>query len=58
MRDPANPGGWITTTARNRAIDRIRRAQRLEHKLRELEALVPRTSRRTRSRTARFPTTG
>jgi RNA polymerase sigma-70 factor (ECF subfamily) len=22
---PANPGGWITTTARNRAIDRIRR---------------------------------
>ena len=23
-RDPANPSGWITTTARNRAIDRIR----------------------------------
>ena len=22
---PANPGGWLTTTARNRAIDRIRR---------------------------------
>src|SRR5688572_31762600 len=22
---PPNPGGWITTTARNRAIDRIRR---------------------------------
>ena len=22
---PANPGAWITTTARNRAIDRIRR---------------------------------
>ncbi len=22
---PANPGGWITTTARNRAIDRLRR---------------------------------
>ena len=24
---PPNPGGWITTTARNRAIDRIRREQ-------------------------------
>ena len=22
---PPNPGGWITTTARNRAIDRMRR---------------------------------
>jgi RNA polymerase sigma-70 factor, ECF subfamily len=38
---PANPGAWITTTARNKAIDRIRRARRLEHKLRELEALAP-----------------
>jgi RNA polymerase sigma-70 factor, ECF subfamily len=38
---PRNPGAWITTTARNRAIDRIRRAQRLEHKVRELEALAP-----------------
>jgi RNA polymerase sigma-70 factor (ECF subfamily) len=23
---PPNPGGWITTTARNRALDRLRRA--------------------------------
>ena len=38
---PRNPGAWITTTARNRAIDRIRRARRLEGKVRELEALVP-----------------
>ena len=38
---PRNPGAWITTTARNRAIDRIRRAQTFESKLRELEALVP-----------------
>ena len=22
---PPNPGGWLTTTARNRAIDRLRR---------------------------------
>ena len=29
---PANPGAWITTTARNRAIDRLRRRQRLTEK--------------------------
>jgi RNA polymerase sigma-70 factor (ECF subfamily) len=38
---PRNPAAWITTTARNKAIDRIRRARRLEDKVRELEALVP-----------------
>ena len=29
---PDNPGAWITTTARNRAIDRIRRRQRFAQK--------------------------
>ncbi|MEO5884952.1 MAG: RNA polymerase sigma factor [Candidatus Limnocylindrales bacterium] len=29
---PDNPGAWITTTARNRAIDRLRRRQRLREK--------------------------
>jgi RNA polymerase sigma-70 factor (ECF subfamily) len=29
---PANPGAWITTTARNRAIDRIRRSRRFLEK--------------------------
>jgi RNA polymerase sigma factor (sigma-70 family) len=29
---PANPGAWITTTARNRAIDRVRRARRFADK--------------------------
>jgi RNA polymerase sigma-70 factor, ECF subfamily len=29
---PANPGAWITTTARNRAIDRLRRARRFAEK--------------------------
>ena len=29
---PLNPGAWITTTARNRAIDRLRRVRVLEEK--------------------------
>ncbi len=29
---PANPAAWITTTARNRAIDRVRRERNLERK--------------------------
>jgi len=29
---PSNPGAWITTTARNRAIDRLRRRKRLVEK--------------------------
>jgi RNA polymerase sigma-70 factor (ECF subfamily) len=34
---PANPGAWITTTARNRALDRVRRSRRHAEKLAELE---------------------
>ncbi|HEX5240262.1 MAG TPA: RNA polymerase sigma factor [Candidatus Limnocylindrales bacterium] len=33
---PDNPGAWITTTARNRAVDRIRRHRRLTEKTEEL----------------------
>lgn len=29
---PENPGAWLTTTARNRGVDRIRRDQRLQRK--------------------------
>jgi RNA polymerase sigma-70 factor (ECF subfamily) len=36
---PDNPGAWITKVARNRAIDRLRRAQTLAAKRPELEAL-------------------
>jgi RNA polymerase sigma-70 factor (ECF subfamily) len=36
---PANPGGWIVLTARNSAIDRLRRDRRYADKLRELERL-------------------
>jgi len=34
---PANPGGWLVVTARNRAIDRIRRERTLAEKTRLLE---------------------
>jgi len=34
---PANPGAWLTITARNRAIDRIRRDWTLAEKTRQLE---------------------
>jgi RNA polymerase sigma factor (sigma-70 family) len=33
---PANPGGWLMLTAKHRAIDRLRRNDRLERKLEEL----------------------
>ena len=36
---PANPAGWIVTTARNRAIDRIRRERVGQAKLERLAAL-------------------
>src|SRR5213079_1340858 len=38
---PPNPGGWITTTARNRAIDRLRRESRGLELLSEMAALSP-----------------
>src|SRR5205823_12109822 len=34
---PSNPGAWLTVTARNRAIDRIRRERSLAEKTRLLE---------------------
>src|SRR5947209_1268683 len=33
---PANPGAWLMTTAKHRAIDLVRRAKRTEHKYEEL----------------------
>jgi RNA polymerase sigma-70 factor, ECF subfamily len=38
---PPNPGGWITTTARNRAIDRLRRESRGRELLGEVAVLSP-----------------
>ncbi|WP_281286602.1 RNA polymerase sigma factor [Herbidospora galbida] len=38
---PANPGGWLTTTAKRKAIDQLRRQGVYEEKLRELALLPP-----------------
>jgi RNA polymerase sigma-70 factor (ECF subfamily) len=38
---PPNPGGWIMTTARNRAIDRLRRESRGRELLSEVAVLSP-----------------
>jgi RNA polymerase sigma-70 factor (ECF subfamily) len=39
---PRRPGAWLTTTARNRALDRLRRGATEAAKLRERAALWPR----------------
>jgi RNA polymerase sigma-70 factor (ECF subfamily) len=38
---PDRPGAWLTTTARNRALDRLRRERTLASKTRLLEAEAP-----------------
>jgi RNA polymerase sigma-70 factor (ECF subfamily) len=38
---PASPGAWLVATARNRAVDRIRRAGNLSAKYRLLDAQLP-----------------
>jgi RNA polymerase sigma-70 factor (ECF subfamily) len=38
---PRNPGAWLTTTARNRAVDRLRRAVAGTAKLQEVAVLSP-----------------
>lgn len=38
---PPNPGGWVMTTARNRAVDRLRRAARERELLSELAIEQP-----------------
>jgi RNA polymerase sigma-70 factor (ECF subfamily) len=39
--EPANPGAWLVTTARNRAINRIRRDRALAEKIRLLQVPEP-----------------
>jgi RNA polymerase sigma-70 factor (ECF subfamily) len=53
---PANPTGWLITTARNRAIDRIRREQTLAAKTEQLKhELRSKPEEETMDETATFP---
>ena len=52
---PANPTGWLITTARNRAIDRIRRERALAAKTEQLERELRDGSEETMNETASFP---
>ena len=54
---PANPNGWLVTTARNRAIDRIRRDRTLAAKTRLLDGARGRGGDRGRRR-RHSPTSG
>ena len=42
---PRNPGAWLTTAARNRAVDRVRRAASGAAKLKEVAVLSPPSDR-------------
>jgi RNA polymerase sigma-70 factor, ECF subfamily len=52
---PANPTGWLITTARNRAIDRIRRERTLAAKTEQLERELRDPPEETMDATATFP---
>src|ERR1700753_2787882 len=52
---PANPTGWLITTARNRAIDRIRRERTLASKTEQLEMELRDRPEETMDATATFP---
>ena len=58
-RLPRSPGAWLTTTARNRAIDRLRRDATGRAKLREV-AVLSHDGRpgRPATTTSGVPTTG
>jgi RNA polymerase sigma-70 factor (ECF subfamily) len=51
--EPQNPRAWLITTARNRAIDRIRRERTLAEKTRQLD--VPTVSEDEMDETTDFP---
>lgn len=41
---PSNPGAWLTTVAKNRALDALRRAATLDRKLEEVAAMTELTT--------------
>ncbi len=52
---PANPAGWLIATARNRAIDRIRRERRLQAKTEQLGRELRHEPEETMDETTTFP---
>jgi RNA polymerase sigma-70 factor, ECF subfamily len=52
---PANPTGWLITTARHRAVDRIRRERTLATKTEQLERELRDPREETMDETATFP---
>src|SRR6266849_5741887 len=52
---PANPAGWLIATARNRAIDRIRRESNLAEKTEQLRWTMVNASEETMDETTIFP---
>jgi RNA polymerase sigma-70 factor (ECF subfamily) len=52
--EPRNPTGWLMTTARNRAVDRIRRQRTLAIKTEQLERELREGSEETMDETATF----
>jgi RNA polymerase sigma-70 factor (ECF subfamily) len=52
---PTNPTGWLITTARRRAIDRIRRERTLATKTQQLERELAQRSEDTMDEAATFP---
>jgi RNA polymerase sigma-70 factor, ECF subfamily len=52
---PTNPTGWLITTARRRAIDRIRRERTLATKTQQLERELGQRSEETMDEAATFP---
>jgi RNA polymerase sigma-70 factor, ECF subfamily len=52
---PPNPTGWLITTARNRAVDRIRRERTLAAKTMQLERELRDQPEETMGETATFP---
>lgn len=53
--EPANPAGWLITTARNRAIDHIRRQKALTRKTDELGRELAEAQEETMTETTAFP---
>ncbi len=54
---PPNPGGWIVTTARNKALDRLRRESSRTGRETQAQELLHGPSKRRRRRWGRCPTT-